>query len=209
MNKPMKRILLGLALAGISACGGPNPGDARTSLVDVAQAATRGNASVTVDELARWIVEGREDFVLVDVRAAGDFEQGSIGEARNLSIAELVTGEVLDTLPTDRKVIAYSNGSENGAKASVLLRVAGLDAHVLSGGYNAWHAQILNPEIPAEEQPGESLQVSEQRALACYFVGDRSGKDVAERPDVEFVPPVHTEQVQERKRPPPAAEESC
>jgi hypothetical protein len=87
--------------------------------------------------------------------------------------------------------------------------VAGLDAHVLSGGYNAWHAQILNPEIPAEEQPGESLQVSEQRALACYFVGDRSGKDVAERPDVEFVPPVHTEQVQERKRPPPAAEESC
>ena len=91
----------------------------------------------------------------------------------------------------------------------MLLRLAGFDAHVLSGGYNAWHAQILNPEIPAEEQPGESLQVSEQRALACYFVGDRSGKDVAERPDVEFVPPVYTEQNQERKRPPPVAEESC
>jgi rhodanese-related sulfurtransferase len=205
----MKIILLGVALAGIAACGGPQPGDGRTSLVDVAQAAARGSDSVAVDELARWIVEGREDFVLVDVRTAGDFKQGSIGKARNLSIAELVTEDVLDTLPADRKVIVYSNGSENGAKASVLLRLAGLDAHVLSGGYNAWHAQILNPEIPAEEQPGESLQVTEQRALACYFVGDRSGKDGAERPDVEFVPPVYTEPDQEGKRPPPVAEESC
>ena len=209
MNKPTKMVLLGLTLVAVAGCGGKQAGAGRTSLVDAAQAAARGSDSVAVDELARWIIEGRQDFVLVDVRTPDDFSKGSIGEALNLSIAELVAEDVLATLPTDRKVVTYSNGSENGAKASVLLRLAGLDAHVLSGGYNAWHAQILNPEIPAEEQPGESLQVSEQRALACYFVGDRSGKDVAERPKVEFVPPVYTEEEQEDRRPPPVAEESC
>jgi rhodanese-related sulfurtransferase len=201
-------LLPGVALAVVAGCGG-NHGGTPASLVDVAQAAARGSDSIAVEDLAQWLVEGRQDFVLVDVREPGDFGQGSIGDARNLSIAELVTEDVLADLPRDRKVVVYSNGSETGAKASVLLRLAGVDAHVLSGGYNAWHARILNPDIPAEEQPGESLQVSEQRALACYFVGERSGEGAAERPKIEFVPPVYTESEGDEKRPAPAAEESC
>jgi rhodanese-related sulfurtransferase len=209
MTKLMMMVLLGASLVAIAGCGGNNAGEARTTLVDVAQAAARGSDNVAVEDLARWLVEGRQDFVLVDVRPHGDFQQGSIGEARNLSIAELVTDEILATLPRDRRVIVYSNGSETGAKASVLLRLAGIDAHVLSGGYNAWHARVLNPDIPAEEVAGESLQVSEQRALACYFVGERSGEDVAKRPRIEFVPPVYMEDEQDEERLPPVAEESC
>ena len=188
------------------ACSGEAPHSA--SLTDIAQAAARQTDRVNVEDLASWLVEGRQDFVLVDVRSGEDYERGHIAEARNIPIAELLADEALSGLPTDRKVIVYSNGSENGAKAATLLRVAGLDAHVVTGGYNAWHNRVLNPDIPLEELDGESPQVSAQRAFSCYFVGDREGS--AERPAVKFVPPVYTEEEADDLEPlPPAGEESC
>ena len=201
-------LLLLLFAAALSACGGNSEG-AKTSLVDVAQAAAREADRVSVEDLASWLIEERQDFVLIDVRAASDYDNGHIGEAQNIAIAQLVTAETLATLPTDRKVVVYSNGSENGAKAATLLRIAGLDAHVVTGGYNAWHARILNPDISAEELDGESPQVSAQRAYACYFVGDR-GEGAAERPAESFTPPVFEldEEIDDMPLP-PAGQESC
>ena len=201
-------LLILLSAAAMSACGNASDG-ARTSLVDVAQAAARQSDRVSVEDLASWLIEGRQDFVLVDVRAAADYEKGHIGEAQNIAIAKLVTADTLATLPADRMIVVYSNGSENGSKAATLLRIAGLDAHVVTGGYNAWHARILNPDISAEELDGESLQVSQQRAYACYFVGDR-GEGAAERPSASFEPPVFDLEEEVDDMPlPPAGEESC
>lgn len=207
MNDLKKHLLPLSAAALLGACGGPSSNQA--SLVDVAQAAARASDRVSVEDLASWLIEGRQDFVLIDIRPATEFDKGHIGEARNVPIAQLLTDEALAKLPTDRKVIVYSTGSENGAKASTLLRVAGVDAHVVTGGYNAWHQRILNPDISAEELDGESPVVSAQRAYSCYFVGDR-GAGSSERPEVEFVPPVFTEEEVEEMAPlPPAGEESC
>jgi rhodanese-related sulfurtransferase len=194
-----------LVLAG---CGAGDTAH-EASLIDVAQAAARQDDRVNVVDLAGWLVEGRQDFALVDVRAAADYDKGHIGEAQNIPIAELVTAETLASLPADRKIFLYSNGSENGAKAATLLRMAGLDAYVVTGGYNAWHERVLNPDIPADEMDGESLEVSAQRALSCYFVGDR-GAGSAERPAATFVPPVFTEEedMDDEPLPPPGAE-SC
>jgi rhodanese-related sulfurtransferase len=201
------RYLLVLPMALLLvACGG----DARhsTSLTDIAQAAARQTDRVNVEDLARWLIEERQDFVLIDVRSGEDYDRGHIADAQNIPIAELLGEAALSGLPTDRKVIVYSNGSENAAKAATLLRVAGLDAHVVTGGYNAWHNRVLNPDIPLEELDGESPRVSAQRAFSCYFVGDREGS--AERPDVRFVPPVYTEEEAGDLQPlPPAGEESC
>jgi rhodanese-related sulfurtransferase len=192
----------------VASCGGATDADRQASLVDVAQAAARQSDRVNVRDLASWLIEERRDFLLVDVRSAADFAKGAIGDARNIPIAELLSEEMLASLPTDRRIVVYSNGSENGAKAATLLRLAGFDAHVLSGGYNAWHASVLNPDIPAEEMDSESLQVSEQRAYSCYFVGDR-GEGAAERPAATFVPPVFTEDELEDEPLPPPGEESC
>ena len=202
-----RNLLPVLALLLLAACGGAD--QARTSLVDVAQAAARQTDRVNVEDLASWLSDERQDFVLVDVRSGADYDKGHIAEARHIPIAELLGEEVLASLPTDRRIVVYSNGSENGAKAATLLRVAGLNAHVVTGGYNAWHERVLNPEITAEELDGESLQVSAQRAYACYFVGDR-GEGAARRPEVEFVPPVFTEDEDIDNEPlPPAGDESC
>jgi len=204
----MKATLLSMSIASIAACGPSN--ESQVSLGDVAQAAARQDDRVSVVDLASWIIEGRRDFKLVDVRMPEDFESGKIGDAVNIPIAQLVTQDALSNLPTDRLIIVYSNGSENAAKATVMLRLSGLDAHLLTGGYNAWQAKILNPEISATAFDGESLEIAEQRAYACYFVGERSDAAQFEKSDSSkpFVPPVF-EETDEFEDLPPPAEEGC
>lgn len=208
-KKSLQVILLSLSAASIAACG---PSDKpEVSMVDIAQAAARQDDRASVEDLANWLVEGRGDFKLIDLRSPEDYESGSIGNAENIPIALIVTQDVLQTLPTDRMLVLYSNGSENAAKATVMLRLAGFDAHLLAGGYNAWNKRILNPDISANELDGESLQVSEQRALSCYFVGGQSGQDRAQREtdNTPFVPPVLLEEEDAVQPPNEFSEESC
>jgi rhodanese-related sulfurtransferase len=207
VRKSLKATLLSLSIASVTACGPSDQG--RVSLADVAQAAARQDDRLSVEDLATALIEQRGDFELIDVRMPEEFENGSIGDAINIPIAQLVAQDVLSSLPTDRKVIVYSNGSENAAKATVMLRLSGIDAHLLTGGYNAWHQRILNPDISAEELDGESLQVSEQRAYACYFVGERSGAAQRSGSNEPFVPPVFEELEDEFEELPPPAEEGC
>lgn len=204
-----KTLLIPIA-AILAACGQPPEVGPGVTFTDVAQSAARAEDRVSVEQLAEWLIEERKDFVLIDVRSQDEYLQGKIHEAQNLPLAELVMSETIATLPTDRKVIVYSNGSENAAKASTMLRLAGIDAHLVTGGYNAWHQRILNPDIPAEELDGESPQVSAQRAYSCYFVGDR-GEGAAEREAPKpFEPPVFTGEEEEDDPPLPAiGEESC
>lgn len=209
MEIRLHTILLIAVAALLAACGKPEPGSP-VSFTDVAQSAARQEDRVSVEQLAEWLIEERKDFVLIDVRSQQEYAKGKIHEARNIPLAELVADETISGLPADRKVVVYSNGSENAAKGATMLRLAGLDAHLVTGGYNAWHERILNPDIPAEELDGENPQVSAQRAYACYFVGDR-GEAAAERAEKEpFEPPVFTEGEDEDLPPlPPVGEESC
>jgi len=211
MNKLSTTTLLITISAMFASCGGSSAPDSQVSLTDVAQAAARQEDRVTVEQLAAWLVEEKQDFVLIDVRTSLDFEKGQIGDAQNIPLAELVTTASLEGLPQDRKIVVYSNGSENAAKGEVMLRLAGFDAHLLAGGYNAWHQRILNPDISADELDGESLQVSAQRALSCYFVGERSGEAAkrAGQDNAPFVPPVFVEEEELDAPPPSSGEESC
>jgi rhodanese-related sulfurtransferase len=206
MKKTLKATLLSLSVASVTACGPSTRSD--VSFTDVAQAAARQDDRVSAHDLATWLIEGRGDFQLVDVRMPADFEKGHIGDAQNIPLAELVTDAAIDALPSDRKIVVYSNGSENAAKATVLLRLSGINAHLLTGGYNAWQDKILNPDISSEALDGESLRIAEQRAYACYFVGERSDAATLKPSSEPFVPPVFEEDEDFEELPPPA-EEGC
>jgi rhodanese-related sulfurtransferase len=208
MKKSMKATLLSLSMASITACSPAK--ESQVSLVEVAQAAARQDDRVSVDELATWLIEERADFKLIDVRMPADADSGKIADAENIPIAQLVTAEVIARLPTDRKVIVYSNGSENAAKAAVMLRLSGINAHLLTGGYNAWHEKVLNPDISSAALDGEALQITQQRAYACNFVGERCADGEQSASMEPFVPPVFVETEEEEFiLPPPPAEEGC
>ncbi len=93
---------------------------------------------MAVQQLAEWIVESKQYFTLVDIRDDKSYQDGHIDGAENIPMAMLVKPDSLKEL-SGKKVIVYSNGSENAAKATVMLRLKGLDNYLVSGGYNAWH----------------------------------------------------------------------
>ena len=180
------------------ACGerggteGPAPA---VNFEPLAQAISRKEDRVTADELARWLIEDKRDFVVVDIRSAEDFEHGHIEAAMHLPLAELVSDQSLRALPKGRKIVLYSNGSEDAAKAEVMLRLAGFEAYLLLGGYNHWQQHILNPDIPLTAADGEAPEVAEQRAISCFFAGGRVAGAPATEPvtvskPLPFTPPV-------------------
>lgn len=189
------RSALWLAVAGsLVACGGPasDSGVSAELLQKVAQGVARAEGQVKAEELARWIIEGRKDFVLFDIRPAGAFATGHIQGAENLPVTELVAAVKLPALPTDRKIVVYGQRAEETAAAAALLRLAGRDGVLLLGGYDAWSRTVLNPDIPDVPTVGESPAAAEKRAIACYFVGGQGAQAAAPAPapkPVQAAPP--------------------
>lgn len=126
---------------------------------------------VTAAELSDWIIKDRRDFELVDIREVGDFEQGHIPQARHVPLAGLLSEGTLATLPRDRKVVVYSNGTAHAAQAALLLRLVNRDAYALLGGFNYWQAYLNDPASAGADamDPGQRARY---QAVACFFAGD-------------------------------------
>ena len=199
----LKWLLTLIGISILTACGSD---EAQTDvnwseLERISQAASRAEDRVAVQQLAEWIVESKQDYKLIDIRDDKSYQDGHIDGAENIPMAVLVKPDSLKEL-SGKKIIVYSNGSENAAKAAVMLRLMGLDSYLLSGGYNAWHQDVLNPDVPAQVADDETPQVALQRAIACHFTGASAQAPAEAVEPVKaapaFTPPVFT---------PPAAPE--
>ena len=76
---------------------------------------------VTPAELAAWIVEGRSDYRLLDLRSSQDYAAYHIPTAENVPVAQLPE---FPLLPTE-KVVLYSEGGIHAAQAWMLVRAQG------------------------------------------------------------------------------------
>lgn len=168
-------IFLGILLLGAAALfvqsQRPGAGAAADRFQLVARGIARGEDQVLVPDLARRIIEDRRDFVLVDLRPAGAFEAEHIPGARSMTLTEVLQPDTARSMARGRTLILYDAGATEAAQAAALLRVAGIDAQSLRGGFDFWLRYTLDPESELEghaEMPGPA----ERAAVACYFHGD-------------------------------------
>ena len=123
--------------------------------------------------ISQWLIEGRRDFMLVDIRDSEAFAAGHIKGAENIPLSQLLQKDTLDELPKDKLMVIYSNGSSHAAQAWLVMKTAGFDSYMLEGGFNYWNQVIMNPKVPADEAPDdEVLQYKTQLAVKGYFGGD-------------------------------------
>ena len=95
--------------------------------------------------LQRWIIEETEDYLLIDIRDKGNYSQGSIPGAVNISLGDLLKKETIDNLPDEAIIVLYSNGNTHVSQARVLLSSAGKSTVYLNGGYNGWQRYKADP----------------------------------------------------------------
>ncbi|MCK4766434.1 MAG: rhodanese-like domain-containing protein [Candidatus Aminicenantes bacterium] len=147
----------------------------------IAENITESRDQLDPRTLSEWIIEGRRDFFLVDIRDEKDFTTGSIEGAENIPLSQLLKKSTLDELPEDKMIILYSNGSSHAGQAWLVLQAAGIDAFVLEGGFNYWNKVILNPEAPqAGASDDEILLYRAKLAVKNHFGGGGVESDMSQ-----------------------------
>jgi hydroxyacylglutathione hydrolase len=96
---------------------------------------------ITAGSLAEQLARS-EPPLLVDVRSAGEWEQGHIDAAVSLPLSQLC--ERIDEIPSDRPLVVHCAGGYRSAIAVSLLRREGLERVAdLVGGLGAWESANL------------------------------------------------------------------
>ncbi len=150
---PVRVLALALLAAGLLASVAGDPYRGNRTTIDTKELAIRagkGLDSVQPADLADWIIQGRDDFSLLDLRAERDFDAYHVPTAQNVPLASLTT----DFLPHNQKIILYSDDPAQSAKAWFLLQAEGFKAaYILEGGLQSWHDTVLFPARSSGADP--------------------------------------------------------
>ena len=176
-----KLAIVALALGAIALLSQPHRGpfvklDARELALVVEQEVDH----VTPAELAAWIVEGRADYRLIDLRDEPEFASYHIPTAENAQLTALADYP----LARNEKIVLYSEGGIHAAQAWLLLRAQGYPGvYTVLGGLDGWKDEVLFPVLPADAGPAERAHFERAAALARFFGGEaRTDGDAAAAP---------------------------
>lgn len=174
--------LAAFALGALAIAGNPYGGGGKVTIHPQELAALVHDEvdHVTVNQLADWIVQGRSDYRLIDLRDPQAFAAYHIPTAENLPLTD-VPG---DALARNEKIVLYSDGGIHSAQAWFLLKAEGYDAsYILLGGLDEWNDKVLNPVLPAGATPAQVAAFEKDRQLSSYFGGTpRMGATAAAEP---------------------------
>ena len=134
---------------------------------------------VTPPELAAWIVEGRSDYRLLDLRAEQDFAEYHVPTAENVPLSGLADYPLL----RNEKIVLYSEGGIHAAQAWLLLQAQGYrGVSTVLGGLDGWKDEVLFPALSADASPAERARFERAAALAQFFGGQARVGGAAEAP---------------------------
>ena len=158
-----------LALGALAVFANVAPGRTlRVSEKELLTAVERQQDHVTPGELAAWIVEGRADYRLVDLRDAKDYAEYHIPGAENLPLPQVADG----VLVRNEKLVLYGGGAVHASQAWMVLKARGfLAAYTLLGGLDAWKEEVLFPLAPAQPTAEERTRFDRAVQVARFFGG--------------------------------------
>jgi rhodanese-related sulfurtransferase len=170
--------VLALALGAVALFAQPQRGpfvklDAR----ELALVVEKEVDHVKAPELAAWIIEGRSDYRLLDLRTAQEYATYHIPSAENVQLSGLADYP----LQRNEKIVLYSEGGIHSAQAWMLLRAQGYAAvYMVLGGLEAWKDEVLFPSLPADAGPQALAQFERTAQVAKFFGGEaRLGGEAA------------------------------
>jgi rhodanese-related sulfurtransferase len=131
-------------------------------------ATARGEDHVPAAELAAWIMEGRADYRLIDLRDEGAFGEYHVPTAENVPLTSLPD----HGLRRAEKIVLYADGDLPAAQAWLLLRGRGYQGvYTLQGGLDGWKDQVLFPLMPDRPTPDEQARFEKAAHMARFFGG--------------------------------------
>jgi rhodanese-related sulfurtransferase len=161
--------VLALAMGGLALVGDPSGGGTVTLNTRELAAIVESKVDhITVEELADWIVQGRNDYRLLDVREAAAYAEYHIPTAESVQL----TGLADYPLFRNEKIVLYSDGGIHSGQAWFLLKAQGYSGvYMLLYGLEEWKEQILFPTLAVEASPREIAQFQRVSRMSSFFGG--------------------------------------
>ena len=161
--------VVALALGALAVFANVAPGHTvKVNAKELLTGVARAEDHVTPQELAAWIIEGRTDYRLVDVRDEKAYAEYHVPTAENVPLATVTDG----ALGRTDKLVLYGDGGIHAAQAWMVLRGRGYTrVYTLLEGLDAWKDEVLFPVMP--ESPTAEQQARFERAVqvAKFFGG--------------------------------------
>jgi len=180
-------LLLGVVLAfGSVISSGPaaGPMDA-AAIADIMAAKTD---HVTAPELARWLIEKRDDFQLIDIRDPWKYDDYHIPTAINIPLTQLFHPDGLKQLDRSKTIVVYGLGAGHSAQSQLLLSLKGYRSLSLLAGISAWWEQVMTPQsLWSEDQTPQGYR--QTREIRNHFMGGPSGGQAATTTATPAAPP--------------------
>ena len=123
---------------------------------------------ISSPELADWIIQGRSDYRLLDLRKSEEYGSYHVPTAENV----LITG--LNDYPIERneKIILYSDGGIHSAQAWFLLKANNYrGVYILRGGLEEWKEAGLWPSLAETATPEEKDAFEKMKEVSKFFGG--------------------------------------
>jgi rhodanese-related sulfurtransferase len=128
-------------------------------------------------ELADWIVSGRRDFALIDMRSAEAYGKDHIRGAVNCGSchASKAEGRMTESfVDLSKKLVIYSEGDSDSIQLPKIL-TKNQQLYRLAGGYEGWKSQVLAPvsfDTVADE--GALEDAKKRDAVRAFMAGERA-----------------------------------
>ena len=143
------------------------------------QVETEAGKLVEPATLADWVVTGKRDFAVVDMRDVADFEKSHVRGAVNCGSChenraageKAMHGEGFVDL--SKKLVLYT---QTGAEPIVLPRLLHDNPRVyrLAGGYERWQKDVVAPVSFDGLADAEAIEAAKKReAVRAFFTGER------------------------------------
>jgi rhodanese-related sulfurtransferase len=117
--------------------------------------------------IADWIIQGRNDFMLFDLRSPAQFAQGHLPNAVAVDPARLRERGIVRALPDYKKLVFYAQDDAPAAELLAPLFERGLHVMILQGGYAGWERTVL-----AKPARLDSPEAAKRDAVARFFRGE-------------------------------------
>jgi rhodanese-related sulfurtransferase len=128
-------------------------------------------------DLAAWIIEGRSDYRLVDIRTDAEFQRYHIPTAENIPLAALADAG----LGRQERIVLYSEGGIHAAQAWMLLKALGYrGVYILRGSLEGWKDEVLFPAVSAGPSGADAAREARLRQMSAYFGGTPSAGGTAQ-----------------------------
>lgn len=119
-------------------------------------------------DLADWIIKGRSDYRLVDIRTEAEYATYHIPTAESIPLATLTDAP----LGRHEKIVVYSEGGIHSAQAWMLLRARDFKGvYMLRGGLEAWNDEVLFPTLAEDPTAFQAERDARLKSISAHFGG--------------------------------------